>query len=254
LEYLPFDDRRVLARVNKLFYHASSHPVFLRKELLNYEPYEVNLNNFNDFKNMLWKSKRKLLCLKFVRVTFVNDLTIFTNLGNHIIELHFIDLVLENDSFLDAITQCCNNLEKLELINVKDLILTDNDRKPLLKLCSITLNRLYISDREFNLILKLAPNLNDLSILDCNLIGEYQVIKRFYPHNSNIDCSFTKYNSNYIFSEHNIVHHLNHSVRLNCIRLNDSSSLFYLIQPIQLEIKSLSLNLLETFYSRPIHC
>jgi len=236
-----------------MFYHASSHPVFLRKELLNYDPYDVNLNNFNQFKNMLLKSRRKLLCLKFVHLTFIDDLTIFTNLGDHIISLNFTDLDLLNDSFLDAITQCCSNLEKLELINVINLILTDNDRKPIFKLCSMTLNSIKISDREFNLILKLAPNLKDLSILDCNLVGKYPVIKRFYPHKSNyIDCSFTKYNSNDVFSEDNIVHHLNNFVRLNSLRLNESISIFYRIQPIQLEIKSLSLNLFETIYSHPI--
>jgi len=249
---LPFDDRRELARVNKVFYHASSHPVFLRKELLNYEPYEFNLNNFNDFKNMLFKSRRQLLCLKFVNLTCIDDLTIFTNLGNYIISLHFIDLALLNDSFLDAITQCCSNLETLELINVMNLILTDYDHKPILKLCSITLNGIDISDREFNLILKLAPNLKNLSILDCNLIGEYPVIKRFYPHISNIDCSYTKYNSNDIFSEHNIIHHLNNFVRLNSLRFNESCNVFCQIQPIQLEIKSLSLNLKETIYSHSI--
>ncbi|XP_016662971.1 uncharacterized protein LOC107884727 [Acyrthosiphon pisum] len=249
LEYLPFDDRRELARVNKVFYHASSHPVFLKKELLNYEQYRVNLNNFNDFKNMLLKSRRKLLYLKFVHLTFL-DLTIFTSLGNHIISLSVIDLVLPNDSFLDAITQCCSNLEKLELIDVMNLILTNNDRKPILKLCSLTLNNIKISDRGFNLILKLAPNLKDLSILDCHLVGTNSVMKRVYPHSSNyIDCSFTKYNSNDIFSGENILHHLNNFVRLNSLRLNDCSSIFYRIQPIQLEIKSLSLNVFETIES-----
>eukprot|EP00102_Acyrthosiphon_pisum_P008183 XP_003244425.1 PREDICTED: uncharacterized protein LOC100572738 [Acyrthosiphon pisum] len=253
LEYLPFDDRRELARVNKMFYHASSHPVFLRKELLNYKANEINLNNFNNFKNMLLKSRRKLLCLKFVCLTCIDDLTIFTNLGNHIISLNFTNLYLLKDSFLDAITQCCSNLEKLELTNVENLILTDNDRKPILKLCSITLNRIQISDREFNLILKLVPNLKDLSIIDCSLVGKYPVIKRFYPHNSNyIDCSFTKYNSNYVFSDVNIVHHLNNFVRLNSLRLNRSINIFYQIQPIQLEIKSLSLNLFETNFCHPI--
>eukprot|EP00102_Acyrthosiphon_pisum_P025762 XP_016662972.1 PREDICTED: uncharacterized protein LOC107884727 isoform X2 [Acyrthosiphon pisum] len=191
LEYLPFDDRRELARVNKVFYHASSHPVFLKKELLNYEQYRVNLNNFNDFKNMLLKSRRKLLYLKFVHLTFL-DLTIFTSLGNHIISLSVIDLVLPNDSFLDAITQCCSNLEKLELIDVMNLILTNNDRKPILKLCSLTLNNIKISDRGFNLILKLAPNLKDLSILDCHLVGTNSVMKRVYPH-SNIDSELPIY-------------------------------------------------------------
>ncbi|KAL4142566.1 hypothetical protein QTP88_005003 [Uroleucon formosanum] len=252
LEYLSFDDRRELARVNKVFYHASSHPVFLKKELLSYEPYEFNLRNFRNFKNMLFKSIRKLLYLKFVNYSYIDDLTIFTNLGNYIISLNFIGLALLNDSFLDAITQCCSNLETLELINVVDLILTDNNRKPILKLCSITLSGIHISDRDFNLILKLAPNLKDLSILDCNLIDEYLVIKRFYPHISNIDCSFTKYNSNDIFSKHNIIHHLNNFVRLNSLRLNESSNLFCQIQPIQLEIKSLSLNLIETVYNHSI--
>ncbi|CAI6365648.1 unnamed protein product [Macrosiphum euphorbiae] len=244
LEYLPFDDRRELARVNKLFYHAASHPVFLRKEFFNYDPYRDNLNDLNDFKNMLLKSRRKLLCLSFVHLTYIRDLTIFTNLGNRIISLCFIDLDLLNDSFLDAITQCCSNLEKLELIHVSRVVLTDNGRKPILKLCSITLDTVRINDRKFNLILKLAPNLKDLSVLDCGLIGKREVIAMFYPHDSNyIDCSFTKYNSNTIFSEDNIVHHLNNFVRLNSLELNDGSSIFLQIQPIQLEIKSLSLNL-----------
>jgi len=242
---LPFDDRRELARVNKLFYHASCHPVFLRKELLNYESYyDASRNSFNAFENMLLQSRRKLLCLKFFHLAYIEEFTIFTNLGDRIISLSLNNFDSLNDLFLDAITQCCSNLEKLELINVLNFHLTDNDRKPILKLCSITLDRVRLFDREFNLIMKLAPNLKDLSILGCNLIGSSPVIKRFYPHNSNhIDCSFSKYNSNNIFSEDNIVHHLNNFVRLNSLELNDGSSIFLQIQPIQLEIKSLSLNL-----------
>jgi len=251
LQYLPFDDRRGLARVNKMFHHASSHPLFLRKELLNYEPYEANLNNFNNFKNMLLKSRRKLFCLKFVGITCIEDnITMFTNLGNRIISLILIDLDLLNDSFLCAITQNCSNLEKLELRNVNDVMLTDVDHKPILKLCSMTLDRIKLSDKEFNLILKLAPNLKDLSIYSCNLVGINLIMKRFYPQNSNyIDCSFTKYNSNDIFTEENIIHHLNNFVRLNSLRSNHGISIFYRIQPIQLEIKSLSLNLFQTIYS-----
>ncbi|CAI6365274.1 unnamed protein product [Macrosiphum euphorbiae] len=251
LEYLPFDDRRELARVNKLFYHASCHPVFLRKELLNYESYyDASRNSFNAFENMLLQSRRKLLCLKFFHTAYIEEFTIFTNLGNRIISLSLNNFDSLNDLFLDAITQCCSNLEKLELINVLNFHLTDNDRKPILKLCSITLDRVRLFDREFNLIMKLAPNLKDLSILGCNLIGSSAIIKRFYPHNSNhIDCSFSKYNSNHIFSEDNIVHHLNNFVRLNSLKLNCGVSIFYRIQPIQLEIKSLSLNFDQTIYS-----
>ncbi|KAL4142582.1 hypothetical protein QTP88_005015 [Uroleucon formosanum] len=252
LEYLSFDDRQELARVNKVFYHASSHPVFLKKELLSYEPYEFNLRNFRNFKNMLFKSKRKLLCLKFVNYPYIDDLTIFTNLGNYIMSLNFMGLALLNDSFLDAITQCCSNLETLELINVVDLILTDNNRKPILKLCSITLNSVPISDREINLILKLAPNLKDLSILNCKLYGQYPIRKTYYPPVNDMDGSLTKYNSNDIFSEHNIIHHLNNFVRLNSLKLNESSNVFCQIQPIQLQIKSLSLNLIQTIYRHSI--
>jgi len=201
---------------------------------------------------MLWNSKRKLLCLKFVDLIFTHDLTIFTNLGNNIISLHFNNLELLNDSFLDAITQCCNNLEKLELQNLKNLFLTDKDREPILKLCSITLCMVQMSDRDFNLILKLAPNLKDLGILDCHLTDGSAIIKRFYPHSNNIDCSFTKYNSDLIFSAENIVHHLNNFIRLNSLRLNQCCNIFYQIQPIQLELKSLKLSNMETLNSRII--
>ncbi|XP_022176467.1 uncharacterized protein LOC111037926 [Myzus persicae] len=252
LEYVSFDDRRELARVNKVFYHATSHPVFLRKEILIYQPSQVNLKYFKDFKNMLWNSRRKLLCLKFVNFTFTDDLSIFTNLGNHIISLNFINLILLNDSFLDAITQCCNNLEKLELKCLNNLCLTDKDREPILKLSTITLCDVQMSDRDFNLILKLAPNLKDLGIFDCRLTGGHAIIKRFYPHNSNIDCLFTKYNSDLIFSAENIVHHLNNCIRLNSLRLNEHCCIIYQIQPIQLELKSLTLSGMGTLRSHPI--
>lgn len=254
LEYLPFDDRREMAMVNKVFYYASSHPVFLRKELLIYRSFEANLNHFKNFKNMLLKSKRKLLYLKFVDLTFIDDLTIFTKLGNRITSLYFNNLKSLNDSFLDAITQCCSNLEELEFKDMINFFLTDKDRKPILKLCSISLENVQITDREFNLILKLAPNLKHLSILDSHLIGGSQVVQRFYPHD-NIEYSslFNKYNSNYIFSEKNIVHHLNNSVRLNSLRLNQFCNIFYLIQPIQLEFKSLALNLKETINNQSIN-
>ncbi|CAI6372818.1 unnamed protein product [Macrosiphum euphorbiae] len=94
---------------------------------------------------------------------------------------------------------------------------------------SITVNRIQIYDREFNLILKLAPNLKDLGIPNCRIVdldgtgpilGGSWTPLRSYPDNSNIDCSFNKYNSNEIYSEYNIVHHLSNSVRLNSLRLN----------------------------------
>ena len=97
------------------------------------------------------------------------------------------------------------------------------------QMTSITLNRIQISDREFNLILKLAPNLKDLGILNCRIVdfdatgpilGGSRTPLRCHPDNSNIDCSFNKYNSNEILSEYNIVHHLSISLRLNSLRLN----------------------------------
>lgn len=181
LEYLPFGDRRVVAMVNKAFYYASYHPAFSRKEFLTYQTSGVDLKKFTDFKKMLKKSRRKLFCLKFVDFIFIDDLTIFTNLGNHIISLHFNNLKCLNDSFLDAISQCCRNLEKLELVRLQDLSITDKNRAPIYKLCSITLDDVQMSDREFNPILKFAPNLKDLSIVNCNINGSSQVLKRFYP-------------------------------------------------------------------------
>ncbi|KAL5235644.1 hypothetical protein ACI65C_003054 [Semiaphis heraclei] len=250
LEYLPFNDRRVLARVNKVFYHAASHPLFARKETFIYQSFNHDsLNYFNNFKDMLLKSNRQLLCLKFFELTFIEDIAIFTNLGNHIISLYFKKLHILNDSFLDAIAHCCN-LEKLEFKTLLNIVLTDRDRKPILKLNCISLDDVPLCDRDFNQILKLAPNLKDLSILDCKISGGNLIIQRFYPHSSNNDYSFTKYNSNYIFSETNIVYHLNNFVRLNSLSLNECSSIIYLIQPIQLGLKSLTLDLL----SKPTTC
>lgn len=250
LEYLPFGDRRVVAMVNKAFYYASYHPAFSRKEFLTYQTSGVDLKKFTDFKKMLKKSRRKLFCLKFVDFIFIDDLTIFTNLGNHIISLHFNNLKCLNDSFLDAISQCCRNLEKLELVRLQDLSITDKNRAPIYKLCSITLDDVQMSDREFNPILKFAPNLKDLSIVNCNINGSSQVLKRFYPQRTDSATSneylFNKYNSNYIFSDINIIYHLNNSVQLNSLRLNQCCHVFYQIQSIQ-QLKSLVLDLKNTY-------
>jgi len=235
-----------------VFYHASSHPLFARKETLIYQPSVDNLNDFNNFKDMLSKSQRKLLCLTFVNLTFTDDLTIFTNLGNHIISLHFKNLISLNDSFFDAIAQCCSNLENLKFTGLLNIFLTDRDREPILKLCCIALDNVLLCDRDFNQILKLAPNLKDLSILNCRITGSNLIIQRFYADSSNIDYSFTKYNSNDIFSETNIVHHLNNFVRLNRLNLNECGSIIYLVQPINLGLKSLTLNLLDTITTRSI--
>ncbi|KAE9539443.1 hypothetical protein AGLY_004695 [Aphis glycines] len=139
LEYLPFGDRRVAAMVNKTFYYAANHPMFSRKELFTYRTLEVDLKKFNDFKKMLMNSKRKLLCLKFVDFTCTDDLTIFTYLGNRIISLHFDNLKYLTESLLDAISQCCVNLEKLEFVRIPNFSLTDKneqDRVQIFKLCT----------------------------------------------------------------------------------------------------------------------
>jgi len=250
MEYLPFDDRREVAMVNEAFHYGSYHPMFSRKEVLTYQSLNEKLNSFNEFKNMLKKSKRKLFCLKFDGLNFVDDLTIFTDLGNRIVSLDFYYLQSLDDSFLDAIAQCCINLEKLVFGKLTDLYLSDKDRPPILKLCCIELNYVKITDREFNLILKLAPNLKDLSIIGSNINSSSLVLQRFYPHDTNDnDHLFNKYNSDYVFSHKNIIHHLNNSVRLNSLVLSESH-IFFQIQPLQHKFKSLVLSFENKFINQ----
>uniref|UniRef100_A0A2S2P810 F-box domain-containing protein n=1 Tax=Schizaphis graminum TaxID=13262 RepID=A0A2S2P810_SCHGA len=256
MEYLPFDDRREVAMVNETFYYGSYHPMFSRKELLTYRPLNKNLNSFNEFKNMLKKSRRILFCLKFEDLNLIDDLTIFTDLGNRIVLLNFYNLQSLDDSFLDAIAQCCINLEKLVFVRLTSLFLTDKDRAPILKLCCIDLDDVQITDREFNVILKLAPNLKDLSIIDSNINTSSLVFQRFYPHDTNgvtnNDHLFNKYNSNYIFSDKNIIHHLNNSVRLNSLVLSECH-IFFQIQPLRHTFKSLMFSFEKTFTNQPFN-
>lgn len=247
MEYLPFIDRRQMSMVNKLFYYASIHPVFLQKELIVYQPDK----HLEDYQEILFRSPRKQFCLKAFQYVYIGDTTIYENLAERLVSLDFDHLIMLGDEFLDAFVQFCPNLQAIKMKRVSYMTLTDKDRKPMLSLTSLSFSDMKFSDYDLNLIFKVTPNLKDLGIFNCHIANSSKIISRFYPSHRTISTDpFNKYDSNNILSDLNIIHHLNNSVRLSSLRLNQNSSIFYQIQPIQPELKCLILqcnNVCEPF-------
>lgn len=244
LKYLSFDDRRQIALVNPTWYYASIHPIFIRKELFVYEDTDL-MTKFLDFQQMLMNSKREVFNLKFYNFTsYLEPDSIFWNkLNSRITSLHLVNLVEFNDLFLDCLTNM-NNLETLELRNIREFTTTVKIRNALLKLHSLSLFNIYfISDKEFNNILQYAPHLKELCFNDCNILCWGQSIKRFYP-NYKISGGLINYDSPYIFTDVNIINNLKNIKNIEHLMLQNCCKIFMQL-PVETKLKSLVLSVVD---------
>lgn len=250
LEYLPFTARRNLAMMNKTWYYASLHPIVLRKEFLVYnEPSDdssnknENLHKLEDFQDALMKTERRLLQLKLKELTFDNDkyLTIFVNCGDRISTLYLDKLSSFTDAYLDAIAKYCKNLENLKLFNIHQFSI-DEPCKPIPTLRSITFNKINnMSDRDFNLIIQGAPNLEHLIFKDCEILTRPRIIRRYYL--GEFDSSYKPYNSNYVFTDINIINYFKTAKNLKGLKLQNCYHIFYkLPEDIKLNYLLVELN------------
>ncbi|XP_025192219.1 uncharacterized protein LOC112592404 [Melanaphis sacchari] len=176
LEYLSFDDRRRMALVNRTFRYASLHPALSQQELFVYTAPVQRLRvddrrrRFEDFKKALREPRRKRLCLKFCGTNRADIGRIFNSGAgwpSSVVSLHLDNQSCLTDSFLDAITNCCDGLEELRLENIGRMCLADKPRRPMLALRSVRLHCVGVSDRCFNVLMSCAPNVADVCIDDC---------------------------------------------------------------------------------------
>lgn len=243
LDLLPFTVRRNLAKMNKTWYYSSLHPILLRKEFFVYnEQCDDQSNKYENFKNALIKTERKLLQLKLQKLTFdhVKYLTIFENCGDRISTLNLDGLSSFTDAYIGAIASYCQNLEKLKLLNIHQFAI-DIPCLPIPKLRSISFNRIKnMSDKEFNLIIQCAPNLEHLNFTECQILMRPQIIRRYYL--DGFDDTLMAYNSDDVFTDVNVLNYLKTAKRIKGLKLQNCYNIFYKL-PENIKLNSLSVQL-----------
>jgi len=243
-----------MALINTAWNHASLHPVLLKSEILIYseenQKFNFSLLNYDDFKQTLLKSKREFINLKLcgLKTSHLNDISIFFNLGMHIKSLYLSDLRILTDHFLDSITSYCYNLKSLSFQKIAELSFSDISRTPLFHLNSIHFNNMTLNDKNFNIIIKCAPNLNDLSFKLCPILNGLENIALFYPNYRNNEIS-TNFNSNYVFTDVNIVQYLKTAKHINSLQLEQCSHIFFKL-PKHIKLKCLILEGTNSIYTQ----
>lgn len=261
LDYLSFEDRRQMALINSKWLYASMHPMFLKREWLTYIELiprldvpdyaandNYNLQKYENFKKVLFTTSREIINLKLTLVAYEN---IFENLGSRLVSLN-ISIIQLLDDFLNSLSSCCDNLQTLVLENIKSVTITDTTRKPLTKLNSMTFCAIVgLSDHDFNIIISVAPNLQDIGFKNCNLVDCRQIINRFYPTNENE--ILQNYSSNHLFTRLSVVNYLSTANYLKSLRLHEGSGVFlYLPDHIKLNCLILELSFSEKFIEKQI--
>lgn len=243
LDLLPFTVRQNLAIMNKTWYYAYLHPILLRKEFFVYnEQCDDPPNKYEIFKNALMKTERKLLQLKLQKLTFdhVKYLTIFENCGDRISTLYLDGLSSFTDSYIGAIASYCKNLEKLKLLNIRQFSI-DMPCTPIPKLRSISFNRVNnMSDKEFNLIIQCAPNLEHLNFIECQILTRPRIIRRYYR--DGFDGTLMVYNSDDVFTDINILNYFKTAKRIKGLKLQNCYHIFYKL-PEHIKLNSLFVQL-----------
>jgi len=252
-----------MALINQTWYQASLHPTLIKNDLfffnesiLFHPPYvptkQELYSKFVEFKDILSNTKRSIVNLKYyeIKLDCIYYIPLIDNLGDRIISLSITRMPFLKDAFLDSIINNCNNLNTLELEDVDISAITNKFRKPLLKLNSITFNRVAINDCKFNQIMQCAPNLKDIGFYNCQILEWPQAINRYYPNYRDSQGSIN-YNSDCVFTVVNILNYLKNCKFINSLRLNNNYSISLQL-PKYIKLKTLIFDTLTHFPSIPI--
>jgi len=144
-------------------------------------------------------------------------------LGERIIFFHLASQKLLTDSLLDSITSCCRNLQTLLISRTEILSITDKTRTQLPKLNYLTLDRVELTDKRFNMLMKCFPNLIGIDIRSCRILVWRQAINRFYPNYKNHEREF--YDSDDVFTDVNFVRYLSTANSIKSLRLGEDTNI-----------------------------
>lgn len=252
MKYLSLEDRKQMALVNKNWYYASLHTTLIKKDWVTYDArtkthknrYSYNdyldLQHFISFKEKCLNSKRTHFNLKIYFTTFIDPIEIYKDLGIKLVSLILINLPWFIDSVLESITKYCINIERLEIEGVRNIYINDGDKihRPLLNLTSIKFNNVYITDRNFNIIMKCFPNLKSLELKNCKIKYWPELIKNFYP-----DYDDSDYDYDTIFTEQNVINYLKTTKNINNLILQNYN--IFINLPSHIKLKYLTLDCLQ---------
>lgn len=179
--------------------------------------------------NTMMKSQRQFIELKLQKLNYnhLRDATIIENLGDRITSLYLVNLCHFSGTFMNAISRCCKNLQKLEIESIRKF--SDCNQKfqliPSLKTIHFVKNRM--CDKWFNLITQCAPNLKELSLNACRIATEHYVIEKYYPYYLNqISENVTDYNSKLVLTYVNIINYLKSAKNIKVLNIDGCVHIF----------------------------
>ncbi|XP_044595900.1 F-box/LRR-repeat protein 14 [Cotesia glomerata] len=191
MSYLSVSDRMAAGLVCRQWYEASLSTKFVDKQAVIISREDDNMHLVM---NTLLKSQRPFHHFIFKEVEIKKNLPIWDKFGGIIRSLILVCCDL-SERTLVSILKCCENLRTLHinacreclmsgrlLDDEKDVKELSNNFQSLIEL-SLASNR-YLSDALFNRLVSICPNLQSLSLTDCQISFHSGVYKRFYPHNS----------------------------------------------------------------------
>ncbi|KAK0097666.1 hypothetical protein PV326_000348 [Microctonus aethiopoides] len=188
MSYLTVSDRISAGLVCRQWYDASLSFKFINKQLM-----IVNRerDNMQHVMNTLVKSQRLYYHFLFKDVEVKRNLPIWDKFGAMMRSLILICCDLSERTLVN-ILKSCKNLRILHINACRECLMSgrllddENDVKELsnnfqsLIELSLASNR-YLSDALFNRLVSICPNLESLSLADCQISFHSGVYKRFYP-------------------------------------------------------------------------
>ncbi|XP_057325039.1 F-box/LRR-repeat protein 20 [Microplitis mediator] len=194
MSYLSVSDRMAAGLVCHQWHEASLSTKFVDKQAVIISREDDNLQLVM---NTLLKSQRPFHHFIFKQVEIKRNLPIWDKFGGIIRSLILVCCDL-SERTLVTILKCCKNLRTLHINACRECLMSgrllDDEKdvkelsdnfKSLIEL-SLASNR-YLSDALFNRIVSICPNLQSLSLTDCQLSFHSGVYKRFYPDNNSIE-------------------------------------------------------------------
>ncbi|XP_015126909.1 F-box/LRR-repeat protein 14 isoform X2 [Diachasma alloeum] len=194
MSYLSVSDRISAGRVCRHWHEASVSAKFVNRQALLISREEDNLQNVM---NTLSVSNRPFYHFIFKEIEVKASLPIWSRFGPIMRSLIMVCCDL-SERTLVHILKSCTNLQTIHINACRECLMSgrllddendvkeiSNNLKSLVEL-SLASNR-YLSDALFNRLISICPNLESLSLTDCQISFHSGLYKKFYPARSSLD-------------------------------------------------------------------
>ncbi|XP_043275383.1 F-box/LRR-repeat protein 20 isoform X2 [Venturia canescens] len=196
MSYLSVSDRMHARLVCKDWHDASLSSKYIDKEVLivNRRGSEDNLKRMV---SVLKNSYRPFLHFVFKEVELRRSLPIWDRFGANMRSLVLVCCSLSEKTLVE-ILKCCKNLRVLHINACRECLMLGrllDDEKDVKEISSnfhslvqlsLGSNR-YLSDALFNRLVSICPNLQSLSLFDCQISFHSGLYKKFYPNSGSVE-------------------------------------------------------------------